>query len=429
MFLLGAHLESYALVCGVFMFRLLKSRFSLLLITLSMSAAALSGQPVAVAFALIHDGKSSATIGLVLGILSLVFVLSLLVGGIAGDRFGRSRVVKLASLLRIFGTLLSITSLRSSHGIALFALSVAVVSFANGVFMPNITGMVLDVSRGAELAKANGMRGVVEALGTSYGPAAVGIVVAFFKPEAGLATIEIFLIICSLSLFAMKYKSSVTRESHEGITHQLRVGFVALKAKKWCWTIIGGYALMHLLAFPAFYVLGPIISQHKLGGAKSWGIILGLQGLGSIIGSLSATRYRFRHLRFTVALSLLGASVFFALGSTYNIVIISGASVLTGFAFGQFQVVWETFLQLSFPVDVLSRVSSYDWMGSSSLFPVGQIATGIVATLIAPQAIVFFAGVVVVAISGVLLSVRDVWGAVAPHSMRGHIAKVAESNL
>ena len=412
------------------MFKLLKSRFSLLLITLSTSAAALSGQPVAVAFALIHEGKSSATIGLVLGLLSLVFVLSLLVGGIAGDRFGRSRVVKLASLIRIFGTLLSITSLHSGKGIFLFAVSVAVVSFANGVFMPNITGMVLDVSRGAELAKANGMRGVVEALGTSYGPAAVGIVVAFLKPEAGLAMIELFLVICTLSLFAMKYKSTVSKELHEGIGHQLRVGFVALKAKKWCWTIIAGYALMHLLAFPAFYVLGPILSQRHLGGARSWGIILGLQGLGSIVGSLSATRYRFRHpLRFTVALSFLGSSVFFALGSTFNLEIIAGAALLTGFAFGQFQVVWETFLQLSFPVDVLSRVSSYDWMGSSSLFPVGQVATGIAATLIAPQSIVLFAGVVVVAISSVLLSVGDVWGAKAPLSMRGYVGSGMESNL
>ena len=412
------------------MFRLLKSRFSLLLITLSMSAAALSGQPVAVAFALIHQGRSPATIGLVLGILSMVFVVSLLVGGIAGDRFGRSRVVKFASILRIFGTIFSITSLHSGHSVALFALSVAVVSLANGIFMPNITGMVLDVSRGAELAKANGMRGVVEALGTSYGPATVGIVVAFFKPEAGLVAIEVFLILCAVSLFAMKYKSRSTSDVHEGIAHQLREGFVALRAKRWCWTIISGYALMHLLAFPAFYVLGPIISQHHLGGARAWGIILGLQGLGSIIGSLSATRYRFRHpLRYTVALSLLGSSVFFALGSTYNIVFVAGAAVLTGFAFGQFQVVWETFLQLSFPVDVLSRVSSYDWMGSSSLFPVGQVATGIVATLIAPQSIVLFAGFVVVAISGVLLSIGDVWGAVAPRSMRGHVTGDVVSNI
>ncbi|MDA8196155.1 MAG: MFS transporter [Actinomycetota bacterium] len=412
------------------MFRLLKSRFSLLLITLSMSAAALSGQPVAVSFALIHQGRSAATIGLVLGILSMVFVLSLLIGGIAGDRLGRSRVVKFASILRILGTLLSITSLHAGRSVAIFAVSVAVVSLANGLFMPNITGMVLDTSGGAELAKANGMRGVVEALGTSYGPAAVGLVVAFLSPEAGLMAIELFLVICSLSLFAMRYKSEASSAKHEGIVHQLRVGFVALKAKKWCWSIIAGYALMHLLAFPAFYVLGPIISQHHLGGARSWGIILGLQGLGSIIGSLSATRYRFRYpLRYTVAFSFFGASVFIALGVTFNVTLIAGAALLTGFAFGQFQVVWETFLQLSFEVDVLSRVSSYDWMGSSSLFPVGQIATGIVATLISPQLIVLFAGVVVVAISGVLLSVRDVWGAVAPRSMKGYVQDDANSNV
>ena len=53
---------------------------------------------------------------------------------------------------------------------------------------------------------------------------------------------------------------------------------------------------------------------------------------------------------------------------------------LSGFAGGlgitTGNVLWETTLQRRIPPEILSRVSSYDWLGSLALFPIGLALAG-----------------------------------------------------
>ena len=49
---------------------------------------------------------------------------------------------------------------------------------------------------------------------------------------------------------------------------------------------------------------------------------------------------------------------------------------LAGLQNGLFMVIWETPLARHIPPAALSRVSSYDWMGSLALLPIGFVARG-----------------------------------------------------
>jgi MFS family permease len=52
----------------------------------------------------------------------------------------------------------------------------------------------------------------------------------------------------------------------------------------------------------------------------------------------------------------------------------------TGLGFSLLMIWWETALARHVPAHVLSRVSSYDWMGSLALLPLGYLVAGPLAS-------------------------------------------------
>jgi hypothetical protein len=57
----------------------------------------------------------------------------------------------------------------------------------------------------------------------------------------------------------------------------------------------------------------------------------------------------------------------------------------TGLGFSLLMIWWETALAYHIPGNVLSRVSSYDWMGSMALAPIGYLLAGPLAAALGAQ--------------------------------------------
>jgi hypothetical protein len=57
-------------------------------------------------------------------------------------------------------------------------------------------------------------------------------------------------------------------------------------------------------------------------------------------------------------------------------IVIAVAAFVAGVGVEFFEVLWATTLQSRIPADRLSRVSSYDWLGSFALVPLGTILVG-----------------------------------------------------
>jgi len=62
--------------------------------------------------------------------------------------------------------------------------------------------------------------------------------------------------------------------------------------------------------------------------------------------------------------------------------VIALAAFVAGVGIEFFEVLWATTLQSRIPEDKLSRVSSYDWLGSFALVPLGTILVGPLALTI-----------------------------------------------
>jgi len=82
--------------------------------------------------------------------------------------------------------------------------------------------------------------------------------------------------------------------------------------------------------------------------------------------------------------------------------------VLGGSGSMLFNTLWETTLQRNVPVDVLSRVSAYDWFGSLTFLPLGFAIVGPLSDAIGVSATLWATAALDVACVTALLLARDV---------------------
>jgi hypothetical protein len=134
------------------------------------------------------------------------------------------------------------------------------------------------------------------------------------------------------------------------------------------------------MLWAAFSVLGPVVAARDLGGAAVWGTVMAAMGIGALAGALLAIRARPRRplvlalcalAMFAVPPALLAAGAPVALIATGTF--LAGGGMMFGGS------LYESTFQRRVPADVLSRVSSYDWLGSLALQPLGLVVWGSVA--------------------------------------------------
>jgi MFS family permease len=84
------------------------------------------------------------------------------------------------------------------------------------------------------------------------------------------------------------------------------------------------------------------------------------------------------------------------------------SAFLTGFGIEIFGVLWDTAVMQEIPQEKLSRISSYDALGSWVLMPLGYIAAGPVAAAIGIRATFIAAAALTIGATALVLLSRDV---------------------
>jgi hypothetical protein len=126
-----------------------------------------------------------------------------------------------------------------------------------------------------------------------------------------------------------------------------------------------------------WFVLGPLVARQQYGHVSIYGITEAALGLGTIAGSLIGVvwrpRYPMRLAMLVIALWPL-AGILYATGVTPAIML--PATVVAGGGIALFDVWWMTALAERIAPEALSRVSSFDWMVSFALLPLGFVLAG-----------------------------------------------------
>jgi hypothetical protein len=190
---------------------------------------------------------------------------------------------------------------------------------------------------------------------------------------------------------------------------ELREGWQAFTEHTWVWLLTVWVALYFLITYAPFFVLGPYIAKHELGGAGAWGTVVTGEGIGALVGAIVGLRVRPGRPWVVVgAVFALTAVQSVLLAAHVSFVAIAFAAVLAGFSFSLGSVIFETGVQHAIAPDKLSRVSAYSWMCAMVFLPLGYALSGPIAAGVGMSAYLLFGAVWIVVTTLIVFAVPAV---------------------
>jgi MFS family permease len=376
--------------------------------TISMAGGAMA--PVALAFAVLNTLHGSATdLGLVLTVRQVPVVLLLLLGGLLADRLPRHHVMVASNLVSGASQAVTATLLLMGHAKLWHLAALAAVNGASSAFFfPASTGVIPQTVPASMLQQANAtLRLSLNA--TNIGGYAVGgILVAATSPGWAIAADAVAYGLAALAIGAMNLPRGLRIEGST-MLHELRVGWRDFWSRTWLWAIVVQFGFVLAFENAAVMVLGPTVAKQHLGGPAAWGAILTATSLGLVASGLVMLRWRPRRILLTATLSVfLFVLPLVALAGPAPLLVVIAASFVTGMAYEVFGVLWDTAMQQEIPQDRLSRVSSYDALGSFALTPLALAALGPIASVFGTRRTLLACAVLTIAATAPVLLSRDV---------------------
>jgi predicted MFS family arabinose efflux permease len=365
--------------------------------------------PIALAFAILDLTGSATDLGYVLAAGWAPQVVFILVGGVLGDRLPRTLVMVGANLLSAAAQGVAAGLLLA--GVAQvwqLALLQAVRGTATALFFPAAQAVVPEIVETELLQPANALIRLAQNSSTVLGAGIGGILVAAAGPGWAIAFDAATYLASALILVWIRV-TRVVREAGQTIVRDLIEGWNEFRSREWLWVIVVCASVGNLVATASFGVLGPLVAKLYLGGATAYGAILASQGAGFIAGGVLSLRWRpQRPLLVSVLFLLPTAAEIACYAAVRETALIAAVGFVAGLGLEVFGVNWITALQQHVPRQVLSRVSSYDALGSFVFIPLGLVIAGpLAAQLGVTETLWLFLAIGVASIGGALLS-RDV---------------------
>jgi MFS family permease len=397
---------------------LLQRRFALLLAARTASLFGDAVVLVAFTFAVLDLTGSLVDLGLVLAAGEVATLVLMLFGGVLADRLERRRLMIGADLTRLGTQGLLAALLLTAHA-QLWELVVLQVvrGSAVAVFRPASSGFVPQVVPAARLRQANSLLMLGRSASTVLGPALGGLLVVTIGAGWAIGLDAASFAVSAALLTLIGPVAPPARTAAGSVLHDLAGGWRELRARTWVLASIANFALFQFVVLSSWLVLGPVVARRSLGGAQSWGAIVAAFGAGSVIGAALLYRLRVaRPVRTAFLVLLVYVVALVALALALPVPVIAACALIAGWSAATADTLWQTAMQTNLPGEVLSRVSSYDWLGSTLFLPVGLAVVGPVASVAGVEATLLGVSALFVAVTLVLLlgrAIRDPAPAVA----------------
>ena len=269
----------------------------------------------------------------------------------------------------------------------------AVRGIGLGFYFPAVTGLMPQTVAEQHRPQANAMDRIGRNTALITGSALGGVLVGVAGPGWGLVLDAASYAAAALLRIGMRIPAQPRGEGGR-MLHELREGWREFASRRWLWAIVLEFSLLVAVWDGATDVLGPVVAHDQLGGAHSWGIVLAAQSAGAVLGGLAMIRFRPRRLLLVGSLAIAPTSaLLFTLAVPLAVPVIAVAAFAAGACIEVFEVDWATAMQQEIPPAALSRVSSYDAMGSWGLAPVGTVLAGPLALALGTSVVLVGAGV------------------------------------
>jgi MFS family permease len=364
--------------------------------------------PVALAFAVLDLGGSATELGTVIALYALADVVTVLFGGVLGDRLPRQfLMVGTAVLAGLAQATIAAALIGGWASIPLLG----AIGMANGALGalngPSSQAMTKQTVPEADLAPAVSLRRMSQNAAQIVGFALAGVLVAWIG--AGWA---IGVDAATFALAALCYSQvrvpHVRVPSGLSLLGDLGAGAREVMSRTWLWVLILQALVYHLFWGGASGVLGPIVVGDEL-GRPAWGWAMAAMMTGFLVGGLVTLRWRPRRALFVGTWFLALTAAFpLAMAFSDSLTVVLAGAFLHGFGLEIFSVGWDLSILQNVPEDKLARVFAFDAVGSFVARPLGLALTGPVAQVVGFQHWLVVVGLVMAGSTFLALLLPDI---------------------
>lgn len=358
--------------------------------------------PLVTAFAVIGQGHGAADLGAVLAVGVACRIAATLVGGVLADRFSRLRLMAGADAVRFLVQASLALLLMTGHGsVLVFAVCNAVYGIAGGFYGPASKGLMPTLVGKDLLQQASALQSLTRSMSMIAGP----IVAGLLMPVAGAQGVYLI----DAATFAvnvvvlLRLPGATTRGIRgQSFLADLRQGWSEVTRRRWLVANLAVHAVWNF-GMAAFFVLGPVLAAERFGGVAAWGMVSSAMAAGALLGGVLALRWQPR--RPLVAGNLIlaaSACPLLALWQGYPVFAVAVAAAVCNCCIVVLNTLWESTLQRVMPDQVLSRVSSYDYLLTMISMPIAYALIGPVTKLVGTNG-VLLGGAALLAIPGLLV--------------------------
>ena len=386
-------------------------RFRVLFVARAVSNLGNGIGPIALSFGVLAlpDGSPTA-LSVVLAATAIPVILTLPFGGVIADRIGRARVIGFSDVILsavvVTSGLLFVTGQAT---VPLIAVLGAVSGFLNGLWYPAFAGIVPDVVPEEHLQSGNAFVSVASNGGLIMGTAVGGILVSLVGSGWAIILDGVTFLVAGVLVFSLR-SANRPGSSGDSVIADLTSGWRTFLSYRWVVAIVCAFSIFVLVLRGSEEVLGPVLANEVYDGPRGWSAVMAAQAIGLLIGAMLASRIRpTRPLIVGLAVSAVFPVFLLTLALASPLPIVIACSFLWGIAIEFFMVLWMTVMQANIPRESLSRVSSYDALGSLMFGPIGLALAGPMVALIGLETAFLVAAAVALVALALPLLVRSVW--------------------
>ena len=382
------------------------------LLWLGQSAFTVGDRLVFVALALyVTEIGTPTDVGVVLAAHAIPLVACVMFGGVLADRLPRHRLMLATDVIRgAAHALLAVLIFTGAVEIWMIVVIEIVFGSAEAFFRPAMTGLVPQTVDEDQVQEANAAIAIVNTVSEFAGPALATLLVLGVGAGWAFALDALTFLVSAVFLAQMRPRARGVIESTGSMLRDLRDGWTEFRARTWVWGIVAIFSFMLVVALAPYTVLGPTVAEEQYGSKAVFGTLAAALGLGTVCGALVGFRWRPDRPMLAGMVVTLGwpaAIALFALGLPVPLLVI--VFFASGVGIALFDVWWHTALQQRIPAHSLSRVSSYDWMGSLALLPVGYLLAGPIGEAVGNTEVLAIGGLIALFLALLGFAITDVW--------------------
>jgi MFS family permease len=357
----------------------------------SASLLGSSMSTVALTFAVLDSGGTATGLGYVFAAGVVPQVVFMLGGGVIADRLGRRPVMLAADVSRLAAQAsLAAVLFTGRPPIWLFTLLNGLLGTGEAFFTPALTALTADIAPREHLSDANALLGISQSAAQVIGPSLAGVLVAVASPAFVIAIDAGTYGASLLALYTLKVPARPARRRSP--LRDLADGWSQFSAQRWLWVITVQFALFNLFTWAPYLLLGPVLADEYLGGARAWGAIMAANAAGAILAGAALVGRRPRRPLTVAVLGTLGYPVPCLLLALHApaYAIAAGAAV-AGAGSTVFGAFFSTVMQQRVAADALARTSAFSMTGAFALGSAAFMVIGPVAAVTGPSRLLGFA--------------------------------------